>query len=196
MRKRTAKDKPCSIEGCERDVGRNGARGWCNTHYAQWRRAGDPVGTTRKTPDQRFDENVVRRGDCLIWTGFLQADGYGYFGVDGRNVLTHRYAWERANGPIPAKKVIDHRDHCDKACVNVDHLRLATRTQNRRNLSGPSANNQSGIRNVYPEGDKWSVRLRKNKRPYFFGIYPTVEEAQSVAEQARALLFGDFAGKG
>jgi hypothetical protein len=35
----------CSIDGCVKPTC---ARGWCRAHYMQWRRAGDPLGTTRK----------------------------------------------------------------------------------------------------------------------------------------------------
>ena len=33
---------PCSVEGCERLVGKSGARGFCPTHYSRWWRTGDP----------------------------------------------------------------------------------------------------------------------------------------------------------
>ncbi len=38
-------DRTCLIDGCTKLVM---ARGWCSAHYSQWRRAGDPLGSTRK----------------------------------------------------------------------------------------------------------------------------------------------------
>lgn len=37
-------EKLCSLEGCERKVGR--VRGWCTAHYRRWQRYGDPLHKT------------------------------------------------------------------------------------------------------------------------------------------------------
>lgn len=38
-------DRPCSITGCSGSANpyMGGARGWCQAHYARWRRHGDPL---------------------------------------------------------------------------------------------------------------------------------------------------------
>jgi hypothetical protein len=67
--------------------------------------------------------------DCVEWQGARMARGYGRLRVNGRQMLAHRVAWERANGPIPEGYVICHR--CDNPpCVNVDHLFLGTQRDN------------------------------------------------------------------
>lgn len=63
---------------------------------------------------------------CWLWTGEVIWNGYGHSQTTG---LAHRYAWERANGPIPAGLVVDHKCRT-RSCVNVDHLRVVTRTEN------------------------------------------------------------------
>lgn len=37
--------RACVIDGCDADADthKGGARGWCKTHYARWRRHGDPL---------------------------------------------------------------------------------------------------------------------------------------------------------
>lgn len=57
--------------------------------------------------------------------------GYGQFSRGGRgtNVLSHRFAWELANGEIPDGLQVLHR--CDnKLCCNVSHLWLGTQADN------------------------------------------------------------------
>lgn len=57
----------CSIEGCGKPVQ---ARGWCNTHYARWRRQGDPhtvLGNGRPDPLctlDKCDNPHYARGWC------------------------------------------------------------------------------------------------------------------------------------
>jgi hypothetical protein len=45
--------------------------------------------------------------------------------VGGRMVQAHRYIWEQQRGPIPDNLVMDHRCR-NRACINVEHLRLVT----------------------------------------------------------------------
>jgi len=80
--------------------------------------------------EERFWMKVlpVPPGDCLIWTGAENSYGYGSFRAGRRPMLAHRLAWQMKNGPIPDGMCVLH--HCDEpACVNANHLFLATRTE-------------------------------------------------------------------
>lgn len=187
--------RTCSIDDCDRPYY---GRGWCNAHYARWRRHGDPQrgGTVRDLGhESMWDVSTERRGDCLIWTGDVQASGYGRIYVDGVRVPVHRYAWERANGPIPDGMVIDHTCHTP-ACVEASHLRPVTHARNMQNRSGAQRNSASGIRNVYRRKNGFAVQIQVNRKPVYFGTYATEREAAEVAEARRRELFGDFAGRG
>ena len=186
----------CSIVGCDKTYL---ARGWCAKHYTRWLNHGDPEFVTfviTETPEEAFALRTEWQGDCLIWTGTKTKEGYGRIHVNGKSQLVHRYAWERVNGPIPEGMFIDHKDHCDEACVNVDHLRLATNAQNSYHRSGAGKDSKSGIRNVHPHKGKWRVRVWKNGKCHNFGVYDDLDEAAGVAEAAREELFGAYAGKG
>lgn len=144
-------------------------------------------------PEEAFAARTTRRGECLIWTGSVMSRGYGNMSVRGQNLLVHRYAWERANGPIPEGMEVDHRYHCDRLCVEVKHLRVTTHQKNLQNLSGPRSHNKStGVRNVYPTGNKFYVKVAGKT----YGTFDTVAEAQEVARETREKVFGEFAGNG
>lgn len=112
---------------------------------APWALESDPpkpppfkrVGTHGLTPAWiRFWTKVERRGDCWIWTGSVNTDGYGLFGLAPTHrkpglVLAHRLAYEWATGaPPPAGlRVIMHS--CDvRACVRPAHLSPGTDADN------------------------------------------------------------------
>jgi len=42
-------EKPCKVAGCDRLIGRTGARGMCHRHWSLWRRNGDPL-VNRRAP--------------------------------------------------------------------------------------------------------------------------------------------------
>ena len=188
MNKRT-----CTIDGCGSPAH---ARGWCDMHYRRWRRHGDPRGGGRcySTPEEAFAARAERRGECLIWTGAKVSTGYGQLQVNGRSTLAHRYAWECENGPIPDGMLIDHICH-NQACVDVEHLRLATWQQNSRNRAGATALSSTGVRGVHPYGDRYRAGVTSNGVFRWYGIFDSIEEASETVRRERARLFGEFAGR-
>lgn len=189
----------CSVQGCEKPSRK---RGWCVAHYYRWRAHGDvhhggEIGMVFGDPEEAFHARTERRGSCLIWTGATDDHGYGLIVVDGAIRRAHRYAWERENGPIPEGIFLDHRYHCDTACCEIGHLRLATNGENNANRSGARSKRKHDLpRNVYRGPRRLFVSVTKGGKAYSFGSFDSVEEAAQVAEQARAELFGKFAGRG
>jgi hypothetical protein len=80
-----------------------------------------------KTREENFEGNFMPEPNsgCWLWTGYVDADGYGKFG----GLRAHRFSYETHISKIPNGFVIDHlcRVRC---CVNPQHLRAVTNTQN------------------------------------------------------------------
>ena len=190
MSKRT---RECSVENCDKS-GRI-TRGMCNMHYMRWLRNGRTYRVNFETPEEALQHRVQRDGDCLVWTGAKVPNGYGRLIADGKLTLVHRFAYELVHGPIPEGKYVDHTCY-NRACVNVSHLRVATRSQNQQNRSGANQGSVSGVRNVSRNGKGWKVLIVKDRKRHYFGTYPTIEEAASVASEARTTLLGEYAGQG
>lgn len=103
------------------------------THSSDSTREGLPMTVSRKTPAERLAAGLERKPNgCLEWTGcVLKRSGHGRISVAGRGViLTHRLAWELANGPIPDGMLIRHFICDNPPCCNVEHLRLGTQVDN------------------------------------------------------------------
>lgn len=185
--------KACAIDGCVKT--RYYSKDWCLMHYRRWQRNGDPEAraTFRGDPAGSLAARTRAEGDCLVWTGARSKDGYGLMKTGGKTRQTHVVAYVLANGEPPQGMQVDHI--CwNRACVNVAHLRLATRNENQWNRSAASA--ASGYRNVYPaRGGGFYVQIRHNYKKMSFGTYATAEEAAVVAKRERERLFGDYAGR-
>lgn len=181
--------KVCSIDGCGEP---HEARGWCNKHYIRWRNHGDPEPATRvnyRDPEDAFKARTEWQYGCLVWVGSTSTGGYGRIRVAGREVNAHRYAWERANGPIPDGLDVDHVCR-NRLCCNVSHLRLATRKQNMEHV-GVSAKNTSGYRGVsWEKGTKkWASYVNHNRTKINLGYFHSKEEAADAAKAKRLELF-------
>ena len=170
--------KTCSIVGCDNALQ---ARGWCRTHYSRWRTHGDP--TIAKFKAKSFEEAFAHyskpSGECIIWTGYCNPDGYGQVRYKGFWVGAHRAVWEHSNGEIPAGLEIDHTCHV-RNCVEISHLQLATRQEQMSNLSGPYKSNTSGYKGVSRKGDKFAARTQHKNCRIYLGTYDTPELANAA----------------
>jgi uracil-DNA glycosylase family 4 len=83
----------------------------------------------------RFLANIDQSGDCWLWSGTLDKDGYGTISVRGRNVRAHRFAYELFVRPIPVALTIDHLCMV-RNCVNPAHLEAVTRRENNERAAG------------------------------------------------------------
>ena len=186
-------DYTCSVEECANRG--NGGWGFCNMHYKRMKRRGT---TDRAThPVRRWNSleeafaqfSAVREDGCAQWSGGMSSGGYGRITSGGVTMPAHRYAWERVNGPIPEGMVIDHM--CwNRACVNVDHLRVVTQGQNSQNREGAMPGTKSGVRNVsWANREKrWVARVRVDGKLHCGGYFKTIEEAERAALALRREL--------
>lgn len=101
------------------------------------------------------------KGPCHVFRGCKSRDGYGCVNNKGKTVLVHRYVWELANGPILGGLEVDHRCR-NKACCNVDHLRVVTHrintTENSKSLQAINAAKTHCIHGHPFSGDNLIIR--------------------------------------
>jgi hypothetical protein len=79
--------------------------------------------------DARFLSMTVVEGDCLVWAGYRDKDGYGIIQRGGRSRRVHRWVWEKINGPIPEGQNVLH-SCANPPCCLIEHLFLGTQKNN------------------------------------------------------------------
>lgn len=126
----------CEASGCEKVQFR---RGLCAMHYSRLLRHGSLAKSAlSKTPNgdmlewlkahSGHDEN----SSCLTFPFVRQKSGYGRVTLDGRRVGAHYAMCIIAHGAPPTSKH-EAAHSCGKGnegCVNPNHLRWATRSEN------------------------------------------------------------------
>ncbi len=145
-----------------------------------------PKGTRSITRAERFAAKVnlegpvpahrPELGSCFLWTGCVHPKGYGEFWDGKRVVQAHRWAWEQANGPVPADLELDHLCHntrecpggnsCPhRRCVNPDHLEPVTHAENlRRGHSSENGSAAMKARTACPQGHPYDAENTIVKR--------------------------------
>lgn len=187
----------CVAEACVRD---RVAKGMCNAHYLRAKRGqplDPPVISVFGTPEESFGARVepLVWSDCIVWVGAISTEGYGLISIAGGSSYAHRYAWEREFGPIPEGMVIDHS--CwERSCVNPEHLRLATPSQNGWNR-GKGRGGRSRFRGVSPHRRRDGVTVyRTFAGGKACGQFLSEEEAADHVKKVREDIAGSFSGKG
>ena len=149
------------------------------------------------TTEEAFEartEPLVGDPGCLLWMGAIKRSGYGVLRVEGRQVMAHRYAWERVNGPIPEGMIVDHVCHV-RSCVESSHLRPATNRENQRNRAGAVRGRKRNLpRGVTARGRNYYAYLYVDGTQRHLGTFHAVEQAAEAARIARAATFGAYAG--
>jgi len=107
-----------------------------------------PAKFTSEQIEQNFWQNVNRGGECWLWNGKMNVQGYGvtYANYKG-NIYwnAHRLSYGIHHGSIPKRYVVMHT--CDNPwCVNPEHLRAVTQLENAADCKRKGRNNR-GERN-------------------------------------------------
>lgn len=133
---------------------------------------------------------------CWLWTGTKNGKGYGYFRVNHKAVMVHRFSYELVHGPIDKGLVVDHICH-NPACVNPEHLRPCTNKENTRNQS-KGKRNTSGFKGVCWNGHarKWQAGIRVDGHSIHLGLFLSATDAHAAYCRAALRLHGEFANSG
>ena len=148
-----------------------------------------PIRSTQA--DDRFWVKVEKTETCWEWTSSMTPQGYGIFQTGGQNtplMVSHKFAWELENGPVPEGMMLDHVCH-NRKCVNPAHLRLATAKQNNENRGVLNKNNTSGVRGVVRRGNRWVGQVMHNRRCIHVGSFNTIADAEAAVIAKRNELF-------
>jgi hypothetical protein len=114
---------------------------------------------------ERFWKYVEKADGCWPWTGGVDSQGYGAFGVEGKQWKAHRFSWELHNGHVPDGLCVCHK--CDNPpCRNPAHLFLGTYADNVRDCHKKGRNReQRGRHSHFAKLTEAAVRdIRKRHR--------------------------------
>lgn len=141
----------CSIDGCDRV---HSGHGLCDAHLQRVRKGGDvraDVPLRHRSPEEWTTADrfwfFVSMPDglsgCWTWTGAISAYGYAVLKTEpGVTSFVHRWALGYFRNEVPRDRDADHVCHNEdrtcpggvtcphRRCVNPDHLRAATRSEN------------------------------------------------------------------
>jgi hypothetical protein len=105
-------------------------------HYRRVKATGEPGQVASRytlTVAERLERDSDKSGDCWVWMGGRDTNGYGTVGGHRTWDRVHRVAYRLYVGPIPDGMFVCHR--CDNPpCWRPEHLFLGTVGDNNRDM--------------------------------------------------------------
>ncbi len=91
---------------------------------------------------------MISPAGCWVWTGACNDDGYGWFEMDRRRVMVHRFVFAVCVGPIPDGLWVLHDcpEGDNPKCVNPAHLWLGDAGDNNRDCAAKGRHRDAKIR--------------------------------------------------
>ena len=110
-----------------------------------------PMSAASASEIARFNSKWARVGDCHIWQGTQDRDGYGYLTFRRASRRAHRVALFIAGREIPHGHVVSHTCR-NRACVNPQHLSVLSVRENalRDGMLGYVNTKKTHCRNGHP----------------------------------------------
>lgn len=129
----------------------------------------------------------------LRWCAHRRARTFYAVRRAGKKIL---FLHREIMGVSGSDKIVDHINHDGLDCARLN-LRIVTAQQNSMNRAGPTRVSKSGIRGVSWDRiqRKWMARIKINGKPKTLGAFTNKYIAGEIAREARAIHYGEFAGR-
>lgn len=127
--------------------------------------------------------------------GAIDAKGYRYINILGKNYREHRLAWFYMKGVWPLNQI----DHINRIRDDnrFENLREATNQENMRNASCPSHNTSGYVGVNWHKGDRrWRAFIKVNGKSIHLGNFTDKVDAIAARKEAEKLYkFSDTHGR-
>ena len=152
--------------------------------------------TYKERPDYHFSSRkgakISNAKNVGKTVGYIESCGYLSASLCGKRHLVHRIVWKMVYG-TDAELSIDHIDQ-NRTNNAPSNLRLATKSENARNVSSARSSSKSGVLGVHfsQRLNKWRAEICINKKNIYLGLFNDLESAKEAYLEAKKKYHGEF----